>query len=193
MELPLQITKRNVSLSEAQKENIRLKAEKLNQFYDKIMGCRVWVEAPHRHQNKGILYTVRIDLTVPGGELVVKREPHEDIYVAIRDAFDSARRQLQTYRRRQRGEVKRHEPVAHALISKLFPKEGYGFLEAPGGPEIYFHRNSVLNGGFDDLEVGAEVRFNEEPGDEGPQASTVTPIVRRRDGGTSKEGSDTDL
>jgi ribosomal subunit interface protein len=114
MKLPLQITTRNVSLSEAAEAGIREKAAKLDTFYDRIMSCRVVVEAPHRHQQQGILYNVRIDITVPGTELIVKREPHEDLYVSIRDAFDAARRQLQTYARKQRGEVKLHEPQAPA-------------------------------------------------------------------------------
>ena len=181
MELPLQITTRNVSISETANADIREKAAKLDSFYDRIIGCRVTVEAPHRHQQKGIHYNVRIDLTVPGAELVVKREPNEDIYVAIRDAFDAARRQLEDFARRQRGEVKTREAAPHARVSKLFPERGYGFLEAQDGREVYFHRNSVLNGGFDRLEVGMEVRFSEEEGEEGPQASTVALVGKRRE------------
>jgi ribosomal subunit interface protein len=179
MAVSLQITVRNVSLSEAAEENIRERASKLDSFYDRITSCRVTVDAPHRRQHKGILYDVRIDMTVPGSELVIKREPHEDVYVAIRNAFDAARRQLEDFARRQRGEVKSHVAPPHARISKLFPEEGYGFLETPGGREVYFHRNSVLNGGFDRLKIGMEVRFAEEEGEKGPQASTVTPIGKR--------------
>lgn len=112
MKLPLQITTRDVSLSEVAEQSIRDKAAKLDTFCDKIMGCRVLVETPHRHQQHGARYNVRIDLTVPGSELVVKREDHEDLYVAIRDAFDAARRQLQDYAARQRGDVKTH--AAHS-------------------------------------------------------------------------------
>jgi ribosomal subunit interface protein len=173
MKLPLQITVRNVSLSEVAKADIHKKVAKLDSFYDRIMSCRVVVEAPHRHHHQGVLYNVRIDMTVPGGELVVKREPHEDIYVAIRDAFDAVQRQLKDYVRRQRGDVKAHDTVAHARVDKLFPEEGFGFLETVDGREIYFHRNSVLRGSFDLLEVGTEVRFAEEEGEQGPQASTV--------------------
>lgn len=188
--------------SDAIEANIREKAAKLDLFYDRIMSCRVVVEAPHRHHHKGKLYHVRVDITVPGGELVIRREPrrlaepalryqkvtggeqvenhdlskyaaHEDIYLAIRDAFDAARRKLQDYARRRRGAVKVRESVTHAAISKLFPEEGFGFLEAPDGREIYFHRNSVLEPGFDYLKVGTLVYFSEEQGEKGPQASTV--------------------
>jgi cold shock CspA family protein/ribosome-associated translation inhibitor RaiA len=164
--------------SEAIETNIREKAVKLDSFYDRIMSCRVVVEAPHRHHRKGKLYHVRVDMTMPGGELVINREPskraaHKDVYVAIRDAFDAARRQLQDFARRQRGTLKVHEPVPLARVSKLFPEKGFGFLETSDGREIYFHRNSVLEPGFSRLEIGTEVTFAEEQGDRGPQASTV--------------------
>ncbi|MBI5379065.1 MAG: ribosome-associated translation inhibitor RaiA [Nitrospirae bacterium] len=179
MIIPLQITVRNVLLSEAAENAIREKAAKLDRYYDRITSCRVVVEAPHRRHHQGVLYNVRVDLTVPGGELLVKREPHEDLYVAIRDAFDAARRQLEDYARRQRGQVKIHEEPPQARVSKLFPGEGYGFLETPDEREIYFHRNSVLNGGFERLEVGSLVRYTEGMGEQGPQATTVA-IVNRR-------------
>jgi ribosomal subunit interface protein len=178
MKLPIQITTRNMSLSDAAKNTIREKAEKLDSFHGNIMSCRVLVEVPHRHQHKGVLYNVRIDMTVPGGELVVKREPHEDLYVSIRDAFDAAKRQLQDFAQRQRGEIKAHEGPPTARVVKLFPDEGYGFLETSDGREIYFHRNSVLNQDFLNLEIGTEVRYMEVPGDQGPQASTVSMVGR---------------
>ncbi len=174
MRLPLQLSVRNMSLSEAAEADIREKAARLDSFYDQVMGCRVIVEVPHRHHHKGVLYNVRIDMTVPGSELVIKREPHEDLYVAIRDAFDAARRQLEDFARRRRGDVKTHEAPSYARVTKLFAE--YGFLETPDGREIYFHRNSVLDGGFDRLKTGAEVRFSEEEGEQGPQASTVALI-----------------
>lgn len=173
MQLPLQITARDIALTDAIESAIREKAAKLETFFDRIMSCRVLVETPHRHQHKGLLYHVRIDMTVPGAELVVKREPHEDLYVAIRDAFDAARRQLQDHSRRLRGEVKQHNGVPHARVVRLFPEQDYGFLLTPDGREIYFHRNSVLNGQFDHLQIGVEVRYAEEQGIDGPQASTV--------------------
>ena len=178
MKLPLQITVRNVSVSEAVKEDIRNKAAKLDQFSDNIIGCRVTLDGPHRHQHRGLLYNVRINLAIRGADLVVKHQPHEDIYVAIRNAFDSARRKLEDYEQRLRGEVKTHATAPHARVIRLFPKDGYGFLEAPDGHEVYFHKNSVLNNAFKRLRIGTEVRFVEELGEKGPQASTVV-IVQK--------------
>jgi cold shock CspA family protein len=206
IKIPLQITFRNMAPSEVIEAHIREAAEKLDVFYDEMMRCRVLVETPHRHHRKGKLYHVRIDLTVPGGEIVIKRAPrmisdrpsrfrkppddvaleesrelskyvvHDDIQLAIRDAFDAARRKLQDYARRRRGVLKVHEGPPHARVSKLFPEEGYGFLETPDGREIYFHANSVIGPGLDGLKIGTEVHFVEESGEKGPQASTVTPV-----------------
>lgn len=170
MILPLQITSRNLELTEAIKTDIREHAEKLDKYYDRITGCRVVVEALPKRS----LYNVNIDLTVPGAELVVKLDPNTDLYVSIRDAFHDARRKLEDFARRQRGDVKRHEGQLHARVSALFHEKGYGFLTTQDGREIYFHEHSVLNRKFKQLEVGTEVRFAEEMGEKGPQASSVT-------------------
>ncbi len=183
MQLPLQITFRGMAASAAVEDHIRRRAAELDRFYDRIMACRVVVEAAHRHQRKGRIHHVRVELTVPGGEIVVKRDPpehhaHEDMNVTIRDAFDAARRQLEDHVRRSRGDTKVHELPDHGKVARLFPEQGYGFIATADGQEIYMHRNSVLNGGFDKLSVGDEVRFVVHPGEgeKGPQASTVTLI-----------------
>ncbi len=113
----------------------------------------------------------------------MKREPsqhsdYKDLNIMIRDAFDEARRQLEDYARRQRNEVKAHESLPHARVVRVFPEAGYGFLGTPDGREIYFHKNSVLGANFDDLTAGTEVRYVEELGEQGPQASTVKPVGR---------------
>lgn len=181
MQLPLQVTFRHMEPSEVIETNVRKKAEKLDRFYDQIMSCRVVVEAPHKHHNKGNIYHVRIDVTVPDGELVVSRDPelhkeYADVYVAVRDAFDSMVRQLEDYVRKRKQKVKTHQIEPHGRISSLNIKEGYGNIETSDGREVYFHRNSVLEADFEKLEIGTEVRFAEERGDMGPQASTVKVI-----------------
>jgi cold shock CspA family protein/ribosome-associated translation inhibitor RaiA len=183
MELPLQITFHHMKGSPEIEAIVREKAEKLDKYADHIMSCRVVIDTPHLHHKKGNQYQVRIDLKLAGNEIAINREPpdhakDEDIRVALRDAFDSARRQLEDVVRNQRGFIKSHEAPPHAKISKLFPKEGYGFIEAADGTEIYFHRNSVLNDGFDRLKVGNEVTFARTDGEKGPQASTVKPVGR---------------
>ena len=180
MQLPLQITFRDMEPSEAVEANIRERSERLERFYDHIMSCRVMVEAPHGHKHQGRLYRVRIDVGVLDGELVVSHEhhhrdsAHEDVYVAIRDAFDAMKRQLEDYARKQRGDVKQHVVPEGGHVISLHPEEDYGKIETPEGRVLYFHRNSVLKDAFDKLEIGSEVRFSEEAGEQGPQASSVT-------------------
>ncbi len=178
MQVPLQVSFRHMDHSDAVEADIREKAAKLEQFHHQLISCRVVVEPAHKHKHKGNLYQVHIDVRVPGKEIVVSREPdlnhaHEDPYVSIRDAFDAVRRQLDDYSRVQSNKVKTHEVMPHGRISELVPSQDYGRIITMDGREIYFHRNSVLGAELDKLEIGDEVTFSEEMGDEGPQASTV--------------------
>jgi len=150
----------------------------LERFSDRITGCHVVIAQPHRHQRRGRLYTVRVDLVVPGGEIVVNRDhhldhAHEDVFVALRDAFDAARRRLEDHVRRLSGAEKLHRPRARGRISRFFPLQGYGFIETPDGREIYFHRNAISDPAFHAVDIGCPVFFSEEEGDAGPQASAV--------------------
>lgn len=113
MDIPLQITWRGLTASPALETDIRERVNKLETFYDHIVSCRVVVESPHHHHHQGNLFHIAIDIKVPGTEIVVGRGPtahqsHEDVHVALRDAFDAAKRQLQDYSRVQRGDVKHH-------------------------------------------------------------------------------------
>lgn len=178
MQLPLQISFRHMDHSEALEALVPEKAVGLDKFAGDIMSCRVVVQPAGKHHQHGNLYEVRIDLTLSGEEIVVTREPGEhteyrDIQVALRDAFDVARRKLEDYVRRRRQDVKAHEVPPHGRVSQVFLNADYGFIETSDGRDIYFHRHSVLHDAFDRLEVGAEVTFAEEEGQKGPQASTV--------------------
>jgi ribosomal subunit interface protein len=171
--------------SPAVEARIREKAARLERFHDRIVGCHVVVEERNRHQRKGKLYNIRIEISVPGQNVFVgnvgpQNHAHEDVYVAIRDAFDAAGRRLEDHVRRMRGDVKMHEAPPHGRVVRMFPD--HGFIQADDGQEIYFHRNSLAEGSFDDLEVGREVRFviAEKEGIEGPQASTVVPLGKLR-------------
>jgi cold shock CspA family protein len=183
MSFPLHLSFRNMAPSAAIEEVIRQKARKLDVFTDHILWCRVVVERVGNLRQHGSLYELRIDLATPGQEIVVQRElkrdsENKDFHVEIREAFDSARRQLEAHAHRRRRDVKTHEEAPHGKVSQLFPDEDYGFLETMEGREIYFHRHSLVNGDFDHLEVGREVAFVEQEGTQGPQASTVRIIGR---------------
>ena len=178
MSFPVQITFKGFSSSEAVEARIRERAERLDRHHKRITDCHVVVEAPHRQHRKGKLYNLRIDLVVPGGELVVNQEghdrhAHEDIYVAIRDAFNAMERQLAAFSQKRTGEIKVHEAPTHGRVTVLYPD--YGFIQDSDGNEIYFHANSVLDGKYDQIEVGNEVRYVAVEGesDKGPQATTV--------------------
>ena len=113
MQLPLEVSFHNVDPSPALDARIRELAGRLERYSSRITSCRVTVDAPHHHQHQGALYDVRIDITVPGREIVVRRShpgdhAHEDPYVALRDAFRAARRRLQDHERRISGRVKLH-------------------------------------------------------------------------------------
>jgi len=124
MQVPLQITFRNMQPSAAVEHRIRERAAKLERFHDRITGCRVVVDAPHRHHYKGRLFAVQVDLTLPGHEILASKgagvnHAHENAHVAVRDAFDAALRQLAVYVRRLRGDVKHHESTTTRLRAEL--------------------------------------------------------------------------
>lgn len=203
MQLPATITFRGLHHSAALETEIRRRIDKLDRYYT-LMGCRVLVELGQRHHESGNRFHVRLDLTVPGEELVVTHEAslhaaaqdvdaarttkqgepdpeHKHARVAVRQAFDVARRRLRDSAQRQRGAVKATSRPPRGLVIRLFPQKAYGFIAADDGHEVYFQRSSVLNDAFDRLTVGAEVLFAEESGEKGPQASTVR-LTRQRGG-----------
>ncbi|HQU15203.1 MAG: hypothetical protein B7Z66_05705 [Chromatiales bacterium 21-64-14] len=168
MQLPLQVTYRDFEPSKAVTARIRGKADKLEHFYDRITGCRVVIEAPHAHHHKGRLYHVRIDLTVPDGELVVSRDHHDrpahtDLYVAIRDAFEAAQRQLKAYARRRRGDVKAHQMSRHGDAAEAAAQESdAGDTEISGDHKVDPHRTTSQGRGPDHPGTRAKVRAARE-------------------------------
>ncbi len=185
MKTPLQLRWHNVDPSNALASQVREETERLERFWDRITGCAVTLEAPsHHHRHSGSQYRVRIELSAPGGRIVVGRDPrksrlHGDLYAAVKAAFREARRQVEDRVRRLDLRVKVHPPPSQGKVARLFREDGYGFLRTADGRDVYFHQRSVLRGAFPRLRVGTLVRFAEEQGDEGPQASTVEPVRRR--------------
>ena len=176
MQSPVQITFRDFPSSPALAAHIERRATKLESFSGRIVKCHVVIESPNRHSKHGPRYHVRIELVVPGKELVVTKtsaDSKEDANAAVDDAFGDAERLLEEYARQHHFESKTHLKPPHGVVTKLFGDRGYGFIETEDGREIYFHQNSVLGLHFDRLAVGTRVRFAEEDGDKGPQASTV--------------------
>lgn len=186
MQTPPRITFHGTDPSPALEARVMEEVEKLQRFHDRITGCHVTITAPHRRHRQGVIWGVRIDITVPGEEVVVSREreanhAHEDPFVAIRDAFQAARRRLEDRTRRERGDVKNHEEPDHGRVIRIVPEDHYGFLETEDGLQVYFHENAIVGIELTELHLGDEVRFvlAEGEGEKGPQASTIT-LLRRR-------------
>jgi len=160
--------------SDAIEAKIIEKSAKLDRFFDRIMSCRVVVDESQRRHHKGKLYSIHLDMTVPGKELAISRQEHEDPYVAIRDAFNAAVRLLEEFGRILHHEVKSRVEPARGRIVKIFPESDYGFIKTADSREIYFHRNSILDGvKLAQLKFGTKVSFIEEQGADGPQAARV--------------------
>jgi len=182
MQRPLQITSRDFALTDPIRAMIEKRAEALEQYFGRLTGCHVVIEAPVHHHRRGGPFNVRIDLRTPGAELSVNKQGADDLAVAVREAFDAARRRVEDHLRELRGDVKTHTLSSVGRVARIFVGEGYGFLQTSDNRELYFHRNAVLDGHFDDLKSGAMVRFAEEQGDKGPQASTVAMLGGKAQG-----------
>ncbi|MBF0335638.1 MAG: HPF/RaiA family ribosome-associated protein [Alphaproteobacteria bacterium] len=180
MDVPLEIRFHNLETSDALEAAIRERVAKLDRLYDRLTSCRVAVEAPHKQHRKGNLYTITINMGVPGGELMVNREPHKarekyahpDVYKALRDAFDAAERQLLDYKKRLRDPVMAEESLEGRILD-IFPQSDHGFLSNALGSQLWFHRNAVVDAALEDLTPGTPVHYVETVGESGPQASRV--------------------
>lgn len=153
---------------------VREKAHKLDQFCPDLMSCRVAVELLDRHQHQGQHYAVRIDATLPGHELVVDRVRDEDVYVALRDAFDDMKRQIEDAVRRMRGDEKLHAQLLHGEVVRFDDERRCGFIRTPDGDEYWFSPENMAGLPWEHLEVGAEVQFVPEVAAEGRQAKRVS-------------------
>jgi ribosomal subunit interface protein len=179
MQVPLKINFHNMDGSDSIEARVRERVARLERLTDEIISCRVTIEAPHKQPHSSTV-GITIDISVPGKEIVVKREQrhHEsrdDAYKVIGVAFDVAERQIEHHRDLARREVKSHDGAAYARIVRLYPQQSYGFIEAPGQHNVYFHRVVVEDDAFDQLEVGSDVHYTlaDDEGPMGPQASRV--------------------
>lgn len=179
MQRPPTITWRNVEHDPETEADVRRYIAQLDKVNARITGVDVMVERPHGSHGQGNLYRVRVDVHLPGDQVVVKRDPREhhareDLHVAIRDAFKAVRRQIREQSRVQRGEVKEHADMPGGTVRTLSDEAGgYGFILTADGREVYFHHNAVKNVEWEDVEVGAIVHFTEELGEDGAQATVV--------------------
>lgn len=181
MDIPLEIAYHNVDKSDALEDRIRERVARMHRRFGHINSCRIVVEVPHRSQVNALEYHIRAEVRVPDNEIVVSRDPgdrgaHFDPYIAVRDVFDAVERQLEEHSQKVRSDVKHHPLPPQGRVLRLF--HDHGFVATNDGREIYFHRNAVVDEGFDALEVDSPVELTLVHGESpmGPQASTVRRI-----------------
>jgi ribosome-associated translation inhibitor RaiA len=192
MQRPLEISFRNLDSSDFLRNLAEERAARLEKFHPRIIGCRVVIEAPHRSaEGHNPPLGVSVEVDVPGRPRIVARDMEEqrelkgDHLAALNRAFEAIERQLGEMTERQRGDVKRHENARQTgNVVRLFPEQNYGFVQIAGGPELYFTRNAVIGGSFDELEAGTMVQVTMATGEGpmGPQASSVEMMGPQRSG-----------
>jgi cold shock CspA family protein len=182
LETPAEVEFTGMSPDSAVRDEIDRHIAQLEQRFGRITSCRVAVRGDG-HKN-GSRFEVTIHLALPDHKdvNVDYSRPADtrstEIKPALNDAFKRARRQLQDRVRRMARQVKRHNPTPIGRVARIDPSGDFGFIATTDGREVYFHKNSVLNGAFARLRPGASVAFAEEEGEKGPQASTVKPTSK---------------
>ena len=171
--LPVQITIRGIPVSDALKLKIQERAEKLNQYCKRISSCRVVIELSQKHKQQGKIFNARIDVTVPGKELVVTHKKNQDPYLVVRDAFNALERQLEEHSNKRHGWVKKHNNIMYGRVARIIAKEGYGFIEGIDGYEYYFSLTNMSHPEFEKLAVGDTVEYTAEQQSDGRLAHHV--------------------
>ncbi len=183
MQVPLELSFQHIEVEDDIKDYVRERVDYLGQLFDGITSCRVHISLPQHSKKTGHIYDITIEVRVPGTELVVSdrkgdRQERQHLRIALRDAFAIIERDLKIYRQKMRGEVKVLDGMLQGKIVEIRHDRDFGQITATDRRLIYFHRNSVVDGNFDDLKVGDTVELvaRHEDSDIGPQASTVRPI-----------------
>ncbi len=187
MEPHVEITFKEIDQSDAVEARIRERVKKLSEMSENIRSCKVWVRAPHRRGRKPTAYVIDLSVQMTGTSLHVDHRPgddnaHTDIYVAIRDAFNAMERQLRKWKDQHKGRPTHLETPLQGRIESLDWKSDCGQIATTDGRLIYFHRNSVVGDGYDNLNEGdaVELSVDTKDADEGPHASFVRPVSALR-------------
>jgi cold shock CspA family protein/ribosome-associated translation inhibitor RaiA len=191
MERPLQIAFKNMASSEFVENLVRDRVERLQRFHPNITGARVVVEVPHRSPEGGKQpLGISVEIDVPGHKPIIakgeqdRREMKGDQSAIVNRVFEAAERQLEQINAIQHREVKNHAAANGdtGIVVRIFPDENYGFIEVKDSPDLYFSRDVVASGAFDDIQVGTVVHVTRatSEGPMGPQASSVKLLGGRR-------------
>jgi cold shock CspA family protein len=181
MDVPLEIVFHNIKPSTKVETLIREHVVRLEKLYPHLIGCRVSVEMLHKQHRTGNVPEVHVAIRVPGKEIAISREPQKvklrravpNVHTSVKDAFRAAEKRLKDFKRVQQGDVKVKEAPLQGYVVTLEAEKNYGFIATGNGEELYFHRNSVADGGFDDLREGDAVQYTVVAGDKGPSAGRV--------------------
>ena len=191
LQVPLEIAFHNIASSQGAEQEIRARVADLERLYPRLVSCRVRIDQRAKDLTGTIPPVVHIELGIPGrSDLVVSHEPehllrkyrHPDLHKAITEAFRIAERRLLDLKQRRDGRTKAgdHDAENQSLgqVAEITPQQDFGFLMTKEGGLLYFHRNALLTGDFDDLERGDHVYYNEDIGDTGPIATKVRVKVK---------------
>ncbi len=183
MDIPAEIAFKQIDKSDAMEALIRERIARLERSHRHIVSCRVVVENPHRaSESAKPPLAIAVEVSVAGGKMVVAKDEqarHDakgDLTAFVNRAFKQVERQLDDHDSIRRGDVKAHAGEGTlGRVARLFPEQNYGFVEVSGSPDLYFTRNAVVGGDYEDLEIGAAVRVTvaTTEGPMGPQASSV--------------------
>lgn len=178
MAINLEISYRDFPEPIMAQQRIQDRVAKLERLFPRIQALRVVSEKIQHSKHKGMLYHFTLDASLPGGEVTIDKphadkDSHEDFFVAMRDAFNAMESRLHTFAEKKNNNVKHHDVPPHGVVKEVFPD--HGFIRTSDGLDVYFHANSVVDGKFNEVEIGAEVRFAaaEKESENGPQATTV--------------------
>ena len=186
MQEPLEISFNDIEKTPQLESLIREKTERLEKFSDEIISCQMDVAQPHAHQNSGSGYRVRIELRVPPKDSLVAHEHsshgniHDTVETVVNRAFDAVERQLKEHTERLRENQREYsEEDQPGTVIVIDQEKRYGIIKTVTGRDIYFTDNAVLHDDFDRIEIGTAVRYEDQPGDDGPRASTVEIVEKK--------------
>lgn len=186
MQEHVEIVFRDVERNPAIEQQIEERVSQLEKYCDHITSCQVAVERPHKHQESGSGFRVRVLTRVPPEhELVADEHPsqgsiQDELTMVIRRSFEAMERQLKKLVNQQR-EYHRNRPEEEGvgIVTTIDKQKRFGIVKTPAGRDVFFNDRAVVGGDFDLIEAGTAVRYVDQPGPEGPRASTIQVVDRR--------------
>lgn len=176
--MELAIESRNVGMTPRWKQEIEERMADLQEGHDDLIHGRVTLTKNPHHKKAANVAEALVVVSLPGRHTLTARKENKTFEEAIRKAFQAIAIELRKFRDKRAKKEVRTAPIPplRGVVSKLFPRQQYGFILNEGGGEVYFHKNALKGLSFEDLEDGTEVVFNMEEGQKGPQATAVLPL-----------------